>query len=191
MQPRAGAVWLACAAALAACTPATRPMTASAAPAGPATKVAERGIGGTGIIGVVTGFASICLAGHEVALSGDVVEFPRSSQGGIRIVSVVPSAGTGRSGFAPAGLGAASERVQHAQAPLREGGGPPAGARAFEPAPVPNRMPGFDPAASGATATNRFGTTGRSPGFRPSPGGATPGAINGPGPGLDGSPGRR
>ena len=39
---------------------------------GPAVQTADRGIGGTGIVGVITGFASVCLAGEEVALPASV-----------------------------------------------------------------------------------------------------------------------
>ncbi len=43
----------------------------NASPSAPPVMEADRGIGGTGIVGVVTGFASICLNGREVAFTND------------------------------------------------------------------------------------------------------------------------
>lgn len=39
-----------------------------AAPVVGGLRTADRGIGGTGIVAVITGFASVCLAGQEIAL---------------------------------------------------------------------------------------------------------------------------
>ncbi len=62
---------------------------------------AEQGIGGTGIVAVITGFASICLAGQEVALDpgvpiliGDRPAAPDALRVGQ--VAVIDAAGTGQ-----------------------------------------------------------------------------------------------
>ena len=129
----------------------------------------------------------------------NVVEFQRTSGGGIRINSVMPSGAVGgRAGFAPAGAGAANGRFQ--QAPTASRNGPGGFGRTFEPAPMPNRSLGFAGAPEGPGMGNRFGDgAGRGTGFRPqagsySPGGGTSGGGNpgdggGPGSGFDGGGG--
>jgi len=73
----------------------------------PAVRTSERGIGGTGIIGetgiigVITGFGSVCVAGEEVALADDAgveVDGTPASLGDLRAGHVVSLRATGHAG---------------------------------------------------------------------------------------------
>ena len=129
----------------------------------------------------------------------NVVEFRRISGGGIRIDSVVPAAGAG--GRFP-GATISREGPGRAGAADIAGGRSGRPARDFEPAPVPNRSPGFGAAQGGSGAGARFGNGAtRDSGFRRQsgsynsgggdPAGGSPGDASAPGPSMEGGGGRR
>ena len=122
-----------------------------------------------------------------------VIEFQRTDSGGVRINSVVPSAGTSVPGLAPSAAGPAGDRFQQAPTSLRDGPGRGAApAQNFEPAPMPNRSLGFGAAPDGSDRGNRFGDGGRgAQGLRPQPGTGAAGGPNPPIPALDPSAIRR
>ena len=129
---------------------------------------------------ILEGFGTLPLlqapaSSRPIGAGRTIVEFQRTSGGGIRINSVTPNSG--------------ARPMQPAALPAREGLGRGSSGRTFEPAPMPNRAVGLGGRPNGFGG-NRFGDGGgRGPGLRPQGGTYLPGSAGSPGDGSPPAPG--